>query len=325
MRRQAVDRRSIPGQAVAACSIRPLGQGHSVRASLAAALLVGTAGCISEDAFKAVVAERDELSAKVETLEDDLDVAKGRIKELEKLAARAESIPTRPPPFKINAVRTQLKLSSDDIIKARLETSKGDILCDLYPNIAPETVLNFVGLAEGAKEWTEPTTGKKTLEPLYNNTIFHRVMDGFLIQGGDPTGTGNGGPGFRFGDEVWPDVLFDKSGRLAMASSGPSTNGSQFFITGVPTPHLNGKNTIFGQCTVDVVREIMKVEVDGAKPKTDVVLKKVHILRESAESSQPVGQQGPAPGPAPAAPPEAPAEGAEAAAPEAPAEAASEG
>jgi len=132
-------------------------------------------------------------------------------------------------------------------IYATFQTSMGDIVVKLMPQKAPLTVENFVGLAEGTKEWTDPKTGQKVKRPLYDGTVFHRVISQFMIQGGDPLGNGTGGPGYRFGDEIGPDNRFDRPGLLAMANAGPNTNGSQFFITEVPTPHLDRGHTIFGR------------------------------------------------------------------------------
>mgnify|MGYP006267901243 CR=1 FL=1 len=134
-----------------------------------------------------------------------------------------------------------------DEMYATFKTSMGDIVVKLFPEKAPKTVENFVGLAEGTREWTDPRSGQKVKTPLYDGTVFHRVIPQFMIQGGDPLGTGSGGPGYRFADEIGPDNLFDKPGKLAMANAGPGTNGSQFFITEVPTPHLNRGHTIFGE------------------------------------------------------------------------------
>jgi peptidyl-prolyl cis-trans isomerase A (cyclophilin A) len=130
---------------------------------------------------------------------------------------------------------------------AILHTSTGDIRVNLFPDQAPKTVRNFVDLATGAKEWTDPRTKAKTRSPLYDGTIFHRVIGGFMVQGGDPLGQGYGGPGYTFKDEFHPDLRFDRPYLLAMANAGPNTNGSQFFITVGPTPHLNNKHTIFGE------------------------------------------------------------------------------
>ncbi len=144
---------------------------------------------------------------------------------------------------------------------AIFETTAGNITCTLFPDKAPLTVANFIGLATGTKEWKDPKTGKMMKGvPLYNGTIFHRVIPNFMIQGGDPLGTGTGDPGYSFKDEFSPDLTFNQPGRLAMANSGPNTNGSQFFITEVPTPHLNGHHTIFGQCQdLDVVKKIARL------------------------------------------------------------------
>ena len=130
---------------------------------------------------------------------------------------------------------------------ATLHTTLGDIVIELFPNHAPKTVENFVGLATGAKEWTDPRTGKKSNENLYDGTIFHRVISGFMIQGGDPLGSGMGGPGYNFADEFHGELNFDRPYLLAMANAGPNTNGSQFFITVAPTTWLNRKHSIFGE------------------------------------------------------------------------------
>ncbi len=166
---------------------------------------------------------------------------------------------------------------------AVFDTGMGRITCKLFEKEAPETVANFIGLAEGKKDWTDPTTHKKMHnKPLYNGTVFHRVIPEFMIQGGDPTATGMGDPGYSFKDEFNDNLNFDVPGRLAMANSGPDTNGSQFFITELPTEHLNHKHTIFGQCDdsgVTVVQSIARVERDGNdKPIADVVLNKVTIV-----------------------------------------------
>ena len=168
---------------------------------------------------------------------------------------------------------------------AVFDTSMGRMTCKLFSKEAPKTVANFIGLAQGTKDWTDPTTHQKMHgKPLYDGTQFHRVIPEFMIQGGDPTGTGMGDPGYMFEDEFNPNLNFDVPGRLAMANSGPNTNGSQFFITEVPTEHLNQKHTIFGQCddsSVLVVKSIARVERDGDdKPIDPVILKKVTIVPE---------------------------------------------
>jgi peptidyl-prolyl cis-trans isomerase A (cyclophilin A) len=167
-----------------------------------------------------------------------------------------------------------------DTLYAVFETSKGDITCMLYAKRAPITVANFVGLAEGSKTWIHPATGKMENKPLYSGTIFHRVIPNFMIQGGDPLGSGFGGPGYRFQDEFDDFLTFAGPGRLAMANSGPGTNGSQFFITVAPTPWLNGRHTVFGQVMsgMEVVEAITSVEKDANdKPIEPVVLKRVLI------------------------------------------------
>jgi peptidyl-prolyl cis-trans isomerase A (cyclophilin A) len=162
---------------------------------------------------------------------------------------------------------------------ATFKTSLGDIRVQLKPESAPKTVDNFVGLATGKKEWTDPRSGEKRNDSLYAGTVFHRVIPNFMIQGGDPLGTGTGGPGYKFEDETRGGPSFDKPGLLAMANAGPNTNGSQFFITEVPTPWLTGNHTIFGEVVdgFDVVQKIVKVPSSGDRPKTPVVLESVEI------------------------------------------------
>jgi peptidyl-prolyl cis-trans isomerase A (cyclophilin A) len=167
---------------------------------------------------------------------------------------------------------------------ATLVTSEGDIRVHLFPNHAPKTVANFVELSEGTREWTDPRTGSRAATPLYPGTIFHRVIGGFMIQGGDPLGTGTGGPGYRFNDEIHPELAFTRPYLLAMANAGPGTNGSQFFITVEPTTWLTGKHTIFGEvadeesrAVVDRIAAVPTGSMD--RPQTDVVINAVTIER----------------------------------------------
>jgi peptidyl-prolyl cis-trans isomerase A (cyclophilin A) len=167
---------------------------------------------------------------------------------------------------------------------ATLHTTAGDIRVQLYGNHAPKTVKNFVDLATGGVEWKHPGTGQKSNDPLYDGTIFHRVISGFMIQGGDPLGEGYGGPGYQFKDEFHPELSFDRPYLLAMANAGPGTNGSQFFITVAPTTWLTGKHTIFGevadQASRDVVDRIAKVATGrNDRPVEDVVLESVEVQR----------------------------------------------
>ena len=163
---------------------------------------------------------------------------------------------------------------------ATLKTSMGDIRVRLFPDTAPKTVENFVGLATGQRVWRDPQTGAEQSRPLYQGTIFHRVIPDFMIQGGDPLGTGRGGPGYTFEDEVAGPHRFDRPGYLAMANAGPNTNGSQFFITQIPTPWLDGKHTIFGEVVegMDVVDSIAAAPRDaGDRPQQDVRLERIEI------------------------------------------------
>jgi peptidyl-prolyl cis-trans isomerase A (cyclophilin A) len=165
---------------------------------------------------------------------------------------------------------------------AIFETSQGNIVIRLLEKEAPKTVENFVGLAEGTKEFTNEKTGKKEKRPFYDGLGFHRVIPQFMIQGGCPLGTGTGGPGYKFADEFHPSLKHSKSGKLSMANSGPGTNGSQFFITVAATPWLDNRHTIFGEVVEgqDVADKISNVPRDGSdRPRTPVTIKKVVIER----------------------------------------------
>jgi peptidyl-prolyl cis-trans isomerase A (cyclophilin A) len=172
-----------------------------------------------------------------------------------------------------------------DTLTATLRTNQGTIVIRLFPDHAPKTVRNFVELAEGGREWTDPSTGQVTTSKLYDGTIFHRVIPDFMIQGGDPLGTGRGGPGYKFADEIHPDLRFDRPYLLAMANAGPGTNGSQFFVTVAPTPWLNGKHTIFGEVVqgADVVDLISRLKSGSQdRPVEDVVVESVTIERSAS-------------------------------------------
>jgi peptidyl-prolyl cis-trans isomerase A (cyclophilin A) len=172
-----------------------------------------------------------------------------------------------------------------DTLTATLRTNQGTIVIRLFPDHAPKTVRNFVELAEGGREWTDPSTGQVTTSKLYDGTIFHRVIPDFMIQGGDPLGTGRGDPGYKFADEIHPDLRFDRAYLLAMANAGPGTNGSQFFVTVAPTPWLNGKHTIFGEVVqgADVVDLISRLKTGSQdRPVEDVVVESVTIERSAS-------------------------------------------
>lgn len=167
-------------------------------------------------------------------------------------------------------------------VSATLETSKGDIEIELYDEKVPKTVENFVGLATGEKEWEDPESGETKSEPLYDDILFHRIIPNFMIQTGDPTGTGRGGPGYTFDDEFHSDLGHDGAGVVSMANRGPNTNGSQFFITLDAQPHLDDKHAVFGEVAdgMDVVEEIASVDTDGQdKPTSPVHLESVDIHR----------------------------------------------
>ncbi|GAA1350106.1 peptidylprolyl isomerase [Falsarthrobacter nasiphocae] len=167
--------------------------------------------------------------------------------------------------------------------QATIKTNHGDIVVDLFGNHAPKTVKNFVGLANGSQEWTHPQTGEKNNgKPLYDGTIFHRIIKDFMIQGGDPLGQGFGGPGYQFEDEIHPELQFTGPYLLAMANAGPGTNGSQFFITTAQTPWLNGRHTIFGavadEASKKVVDELNAVKTGrNDRPVEDVVIESIEV------------------------------------------------
>jgi peptidyl-prolyl cis-trans isomerase A (cyclophilin A) len=169
-------------------------------------------------------------------------------------------------------------------ITATIHTNLGDIRINLFEFQAPKTIANFTGLAEGTQEWIDPSVRAKSTAPLYDGTVFHRVIPGFMIQGGDPLGSGRGGPGYQFDDEFHPELMFDRPYLLAMANAGPNTNGSQFFITVAPTTWLNLKHSIFGEVadqeSRQVVDVIASVETDGQdRPKSEVVIESISIER----------------------------------------------
>jgi peptidyl-prolyl cis-trans isomerase A (cyclophilin A) len=170
------------------------------------------------------------------------------------------------------------------MLYAHFTTSEGNFSIQLFEDLAPKTVANFTGLADGSKEWTDPRTGKKSTAPYYNGTIFHRVIDGFMIQGGDPLGQGTGGPGYKFADEFHPKAKHSKAGILSMANAGPNTNGGQFFITLDQTPWLDNKHSVFGEVVsgMDVVKKIGSTQTSkpGDRPVKPITIQSVTIERK---------------------------------------------
>ena len=193
------------------------------------------------------------------------------------------------PPHRAATSTTASAVSADPT--AIIDTTAGKLTCTLFPKQAPIGVANFIGLASGTKDWTSPVTHqKKHGVPLYDGTIFHRVIPDFMIQGGDPTGTGMGDPGYKFKNETSPDLLFDRPGRMAYANAGPDTNGSQFFITEVPYPSLNGGYTIFGQCddaSVALVKQIARMGRDpNDKPFRPIKINHITIVKAGAATTK---------------------------------------
>lgn len=167
-------------------------------------------------------------------------------------------------------------------VYAVFDTSMGSFTAKLFDKEVPNTVANFVGLAEGSKEWTDPASRQKVQRPYYDGLIFHRIINGFMIQGGCPEGSGRGGPGYKFADEFHPSLKHDRAGILSMANAGPNTNGSQFFITLGPTPHLNNRHAVFGEVVsgMDVIKQIGSTSTNASdRPITDVVMRSVKIQR----------------------------------------------
>jgi len=208
-------------------------------------------------------------------------------------AAPATKTPTKKPATATTAQPTAI-----------IDTSLGKLTCPLFPDKAPIGVANFIGLAKGTKEWTNPSTGRKMQGvPLYSGTIFHRVIPEFMIQGGDPLGTGTGDPGYKFKNETSPSLAFDRPGRLAYANSGPDTNGSQFFITEVPYPSLNGHYTIFGQCddaSLELVKKIARMpRNENDLPNNPVKINKITILRAGGTTTHAAPAHKPTPKPVP--------------------------
>ena len=172
-------------------------------------------------------------------------------------------------------------VAGDGQLMCRFKTSMGDMVAELYEEQAPRTVSNFVALAVGGVEWTTPS-GEPSTKALYSGTVFHRVIQNFMLQGGDPTGTGRGGPGWRFKDEFSPDLRHTGKGTLSMANAGPNTNGSQFFICQVPTPHLDGRHTVFGRVLegldiIDAIADVPKGAMD--RPVDDVFVNEIEVYR----------------------------------------------
>jgi peptidyl-prolyl cis-trans isomerase A (cyclophilin A) len=202
--------------------------------------------------------------------------------------ASSQSTPAAKP---ATAARPAVHASAKPI--AIIKTTVGNLTCTLFPDKAPIGVANFIGLASGTKDWKNPVSGaSKHGIPLYDGTIFHRVIPEFMIQGGDPAGNGQGDPGYKFQNEASPDLLFDQPGRLAYANAGPGTNGSQFFITEVATPHLNGGYTIFGQCdeaSVELVKQIARMASDPAnnRPFRPVKIIHISIVRSTGAAAKP--------------------------------------
>ncbi len=262
-------KRLLPVLALVACSNTDLQAERDVLAEQLATL---------EKKLETTTQQKTVLDRRVMALQSQLQSQQSdRKSEADRLQAELDSL-TQKEIFRRLEIKKGAKLS------AILHTSLGDVECILFPQESPKTVLNFVSLAEGSRSWLDPRTREYTDRPLYDGVVFHRVIPGFMIQGGDPLGNGMGGPGYTFDDETDNGLGFNKEGLLAMANSGPNTNGSQFFITeGKRLPdHLNGKHTIFGDCSgaMDVVKTIAQTKTSRRKkPVKDVQIERIEIRR----------------------------------------------
>lgn len=224
--------------------------------------------------------------------------------------SQAKPATTNPPRRAKAAAAAPAEDAPDPI--AIIDTTVGKMTCTLFPKQAPIGVANFIGLSTGTKDWTNPATkAKKHGVPLYDGTIFHRVIPAFMIQGGDPEGTGRGDPGYKFKNETSPDLNFDRPGRLAYANAGPDTNGSQFFITEVPYPSLNGGYTIFGQCddaSLELVKQIARTASDPSnnRPLRPVKINHITIVKAAGATPAKPTPKKPAASPKASAPASAP-------------------
>ena len=232
-----------------------------------------------------------ELEEKNQKLEGELKTCEANLKASEQAKRNLEKkLAQSPPPapaVNVDEVAKTLGIKPGDKLYATFDTSMGKLVVELFWDKAPNTVTNFVQLAEGTKEWTDPS-GKRVKKPLYDGTKFHRVIPDFMIQGGDPLGTGTGGPGYKFADEFHPDLRHTGPGILSMANSGRNTNGSQFFITEKATPWLTGRHTVFGACEpLELEKKIARLPTGSRNvPATPVVIKKVTIARVAAKKSK---------------------------------------
>ena len=276
------------GSTVSRARVRPCGRlevaaiGHGLpevpmRPVLSLMLPLLLVGCGEEGDLRA---EKDLLERKLAEVVED----RARLeREADRLHARTRKLGDEVRALRVATALSTIGIAPGDPLAAVLETSRGQVHCELFPEKSPMTVQNFVQLAEGTKAWTHPTTGERMRTPLYSGTLIHRVKPRFMVQMGDPLGTGAGGPGFTFGDETDNGLTFTEPGLLAMANRGPDTNGSQFFVTDRGTPnHLDGKHTIFGKCEdAAVVQTIAETPRDEAtdRPEVEVVLKRVRIVR----------------------------------------------
>jgi cyclophilin family peptidyl-prolyl cis-trans isomerase len=255
---------------------------------IAAVVVVGCGNPELEQKVTTLTEEKAQLEKQLQSLKGENARLQRQLERARKLSDRkkAEKVEAKEvSPDDLKKIREGLGLQEGQKLFATFKTSMGDMVAELHVDKTPITVENFVRLAEGTKEWTTPS-GEKVKKPLYKGTKFHRVIPKFMVQGGDPKGNGSGGPGYQFQDEFHPDLKHDKPGILSMANRGPGTNGSQFFITEVPTKHLDNRHTVFGEVieNVQLVAKMTGVEKMSSsprdsRPKVDIILKDVVIGR----------------------------------------------
>lgn len=249
----------------------------SLKFLVVASLCLGMSiACSKKNADDAQEAAQEDAAAPAEEQDENADAEQADDAVADEENADEVTLNAEDPKAILDAIE------GEGTLHATFVTSKGDINCELYEDQAPTTVANFVGLANGSKKFEDPNDRTVKEEPFYNGTIFHRVIPNFMIQGGDRLGKGMGGPGYKFEDEFNAELRHDSAGILSMANSGPNTNGSQFFITDAPTPHLDNRHSVFGKCAdLDVISTIATVDRGAAdRPNEDVVLERVEISRK---------------------------------------------
>lgn len=268
----------------AACNRAPSEQNSSAATATTNRSAVDEAKAQSASAASALAASKVAAAQQRKAKLEALQRARKPREVTAKPVAKVPASPGDPEKGEFTLTEATRGLSGEGKLIADIVTDAGTLSCELYEEKAPITVANFVGLARGLRAWNKD--GKWVKQPLYDGTKFHRIIKGFMIQGGDPAGNGSGGPGYVIPDEIWADAHHDAVGQLCMANRGPNTNGSQFFIMDGVAPHLDGGYTIFGQCTPEsVVRALSGTNVQGERPAKAPTIQKVTVKREAKEAA----------------------------------------